>query len=436
MNNNGNNENPNNNLIDNSSNDHIDDSEPIEFDIELFNHITENVQIIDKKMNIYDIVNMFLENNQSEDPFMIINVGDVIRQYNKWMKFLPNVKPYYAVKCNPDPVILNLLAKLGVNFDCASKNEIAKIIDMKVESNRIIYANPCKMVSQIRFARSHDVDLLTFDSEYELYKLKIYHPDAKLVLRIKTDDSNSVCKFNCKFGCDLEEVESILKVGKEIKLNIIGVSFHVGSGCMSNTSYEHAIRDSAIVFKIAESIGFNFELLDIGGGFLGIDNDQITFQQVAETINNSIDKYFGGFNNINVIAEPGRFFTSKSHTLVLSIINKKIKINKETNEKTIIYYISDGVYSSFNNIYMDHFVVNENNLIPFNERDAKLYKCTIFGPTCDSIDKITDNILLPDLSIGETIICKNMGSYTTSMTIASSEVFNGFDRTKCKYILN
>lgn len=412
------------------------ENDDLNIDIEILNDLTENVQIIDKKMDTYDIVNYFLENNQSEDPFMIINIGDVIRQYHKWNKYLPNIKPFYAVKCNPDPVILNLLAKLDVNFDCASKNEIAKIIDMKVSSDRIIYANPCKMVSQIRFARSHDVDLLTFDSDHELYKLKLYHPDAKLVLRIKTDDSNSVCKFSCKFGCDLEEVESILKIAKNLNLNVVGVSFHVGSGCMNSKSYETAIMDSSTVFKIAKTIGYDLYLLDIGGGFLGVDNDSIKFCDIADVINNAIDKYFGGYDNIKVIAEPGRFFTSKSHTLVLSIINKKIKIDKETNEKHIIYYISDGVYSSFNNVYMDHYNVNEDNMIPFNERDAKLYKCTIFGPTCDSIDKITDCILLPDLSIGETIICKNMGSYTTSMTIASSEVFNGFDRTKCKYILN
>jgi len=410
--------------------------ETIDINIDIFNQISKNVEIINKKMDNFDIVNMFLENNQSEDPFMIINIGDVIRQYQKWVRYLPKIKPYYAVKCNPDPVILKLLAKLDVNFDCASKNEIAKIIDLGVSSQRIIYANPCRLINQIRYSKSHDVDLLTFDSDHELLKIKIYHPDAKLVLRIKTDDKDSICQFSCKFGVDLEEVESLLKVGKELKLDIIGVAFHVGSACMNPKSYHSAIRDSKLVFDIAEKIGFKFTLLDIGGGFPGVDSEKISFKAIAECINESIEEFFGGYDNIDIISEPGRFFTAKSHILVLSIINKKVKINKETGEKMIVYYISDGIYSSFNNVAMDHFVIDESNLIPFNERDAKKYKCTIFGPTCDSIDKITEGIMLPDLSIGETIFCTNMGAYTTSTTMTSSEVFNGFDRTKCKYILN
>lgn len=118
---------------------------PDELLLEISDLINENdIKLLNKKMDIYDIVNMFLENNQSEDPFFIVNLGDIIRQYKKWEYHLPNVKPFYAVKCNPDELILKLLAKLGCNFDCASKNEIAKIINLGVSPDRIIYAHPCK----------------------------------------------------------------------------------------------------------------------------------------------------------------------------------------------------------------------------------------------------------------------------------------------------
>lgn len=283
---------------------------PDEFVNELSNFINENgIKLIDKKLDIYDIINTFLEKNQSEDPFFIVNIGDIIRQYKKWEYYLPNIKPFYAVKSCPDKVVLDILSRLGTNFDCASKNEIVKIIDMKISPDRIIFANPCKMSNQIKFACAHDVDLLVVDSETELYKIKLYHPDSKLVFRIKTDDKHSICKFSCKFGADLEEAENILKIARNLKLNMVGVSFHVGSGCMSTETYEIAIRDSKIVFDLGKKIGYNFYLLDIGGGFLSVDTDKLTFKDVAETINNSIGKYFGGYNDkLQVIAEPGRFF--------------------------------------------------------------------------------------------------------------------------------
>lgn len=268
--------------------------------------------------------------------------------------------------------------------------------------------------TSIRFARSHDVDFLVFDSEHELYKIKLYHPGAKLVIRIKTDDKDSVCRFSCKFGADLEEIEHILNVAKRLDLDVIGVSFHVGSGCMNPDTYKTSIRDSKKVFDIGKTIGFEMILIDIGGGFLGVDNDIITFEQVADKIKEGLTEYFSNISTLQVIAEPGRYFAASSHSLVLNVINKKIKIDKDSGDKNIVYYVNDGVYSSFSNIPMDHYVVNESNLLPFNERNEKKYKCKIFGNTCDSIDKITDNILFPALEIGEYIIATGLGaSYNT-----------------------
>lgn len=284
---------------------------------------------------------------------------------------MPNIKPFYAVKCNPDQVVLKVLAKLGCGFDCASKNEIAKIIDIGVNPENIIFANPCKMPSMIKFARAHDVDLLTFDSEYELYKIKLYHCDSNLVLRIKTDDKNSVCKFSCKFGLELNEIENIFKIAKSLNLKIIGVSFHVGSSCMDPDTYKTAIRDSKKVFEIGKTFGYDMNLLDIGGGFPGVDNEKISFSHIADKINEALDEYFKDVDNLNVIAEPGRFFVASSHTLVLSVINKKVNIDKDTNEKLITLYVNDSIYSSLNCIIMDHHSISENNLIPFNERNEK-----------------------------------------------------------------
>jgi len=420
-------------------NENLDISE--EFMNQLSSFINDNnIKLIPHKMETYDIVNMFLEKNQSEDPFIIINIGDIIRQYQKWSTCLPLIKPYYAIKCNPNLVILQLLNNLGCNFDCASKNEIAKVTGLGVSPERIIFANPCKMISQIKYSRAHDVDLVVFDDVNELYKIKLFHSNAKLVLRIKTDDSNSLCKFNCKFGVDLEEVEGLLTTAKSLGLNVMGISFHVGSGCKDKNQYNTAIKDCYTTYEIAKKIGIKIELIDIGGGFPGTDNIDIKFEDIANVLNNAIKQYFFDSETeqyiVDFIAEPGRFMVASSHILVLSIINKKVKINKETNEKEIIYYVNDSIYNTLSNIMTDHYVITDQNLFPFNERNEKKYKSTIFGPTCDSLDKITDNIMLPDLEAGEYIYAINMGAYTTAMLHESSEMFNGFNKPIINYILN
>lgn len=129
-----------------------------------------NVKFYGTEYETYDIINDYLEDNQSDHAFFIVDLGEITKAYNRWTTLLPTVKPHYAVKCNPNPVILEALAILGCNFDCASENEIKTIIEITADPSRIIFANPCKMSSQIRYARANDVDLMTFDCEEELYK--------------------------------------------------------------------------------------------------------------------------------------------------------------------------------------------------------------------------------------------------------------------------
>ena len=370
-----------------------------------------NVKIFKDSDDICDIIASILEGNVSEEAFFIADIGKVIRQYEKWTITLPKVKPYYAVKCNPNPVILKTLADLGCNFDCASKNEIASVLNV-ADPSRVIFANPCKMSGQIKYARAVDVDTMTFDSDHELYKIKLYHPNAKLVLRIKVDDEGSRCRFGCKFGCHVKDVENLLNIAKALSLNIVGVSFHVGSGCSKVEKYRDAIENSLECISIAKKLGMNPYIVDIGGGF-----DDSTFDDIAKIVNEYTDR-----DDVQFIAEPGRFMVNTSHTLVVNVIGKK-NLDCE-----FVYYLNDGVYGSFNCIFFDHAVPE---VCPFNERNGPRYKSKIFGPTCDSIDKISDEVMLPELAIGEWCYIENFGAYTT----AAASTFNGFQQTPVIYVL-
>ena len=376
--------------------------------------------------DIYDIINDFLEDNPSEKPFYIIDLGELLKAFNQWVSLLPSVKPYYAIKCNPNPVIVETLSSLGANFDCASENEIKQVVEVTGDSSRIIFANPCKMTSQIRYARANDVNLMTFDCEEELYKIKLYHPYAKLLLRLAVDDSNSICKFNKKFGCPLSQVESVLNISKTLTLDVVGFSIHVGSGCQSPDAYYKAIKECKDATDIALRHDFKVSIIDVGGGFPG--DDKQAFELIAEKINDGIQDFFSAseYEGIQFISEPGRYFVQKSHTLVLNVIGKKA-VTDVDGSKNFIYYLNDGVYGSFNCIYFDHY---KPTIAPFNERDGKRYKSILFGPTCDSMDTIDENIELPELAVGEYIYVENFGAYTA----AAASSFNGFTTNICKYV--
>jgi len=359
------------------------------------------------------IISTFI--GSSEHPFYIIDLSSVTEQYTRWKTHLPRVKPHYAVKCNPDPRIIKLLGKLGCNFDCASRNEMDAVTSLQVNPSRIIFSNPCKQKSHIDHALSSKIYRMTFDSISELSKIS---PDseAQLIIRIRVDDSQSVCRFGSKFGCSLAELDDIYTFAKKAKYKLTGVNFHVGSNCRDPETYHKAIKDARRTFDKAKEYGFNFDTLDIGGGF---PSDLETFAVIAQTVNVSLDTYFK--ETPNIIAEPGRYMVEKSHTLVVSVIT--VKSDRR-------YYINEGVYGSFNCVHFDHAYPV---FLPYTLKSDKLLykKSTVFGPTCDSMDVLGDSYLLPDLSVGDRLYVENVGAYTC----AASSNFNGFNAPTRYYII-
>jgi diaminopimelate decarboxylase len=362
----------------------------------------------------------------TDDAYYIIDLGEIVKAHNRWNTCLPAVKPYYAMKCNPNPIIIELLSELGLSFDCASKTEIQHILDVTGgDASRIIFAHPCKYVSHLVYARDHNVNMMTFDCEEELYKISNNHCNANILLRLAVDDSHSLCKFNIKFGCPPENVRKLIKVASDLNLNLVGFSFHVGSGCKSADTYYDALRLCRNAMTVSQEYGYNISIIDIGGGFVAHNDDKsdISFEDTADKINEGIIDYFGEETGISFIAEPGRFFVQKSHTLVVCIIGKK------KSSDGFIYYINDGIYGSFNCIIFDH-QEPEFELVNKAKDIKKLYKSQIFGNTCDSLDEIKKCTLLPELDVGDYLYVKNFGAYTTS---ARSDGFNGYKVTDHRY---
>ncbi|CAO3676816.1 unnamed protein product [Rhizopus stolonifer] len=372
-----------------------------------------------------------------ENAFFIGDLGEVFRQHLRWKALLPRIEPFFAVKCNPDPMIVKLLASLGTGFDCASKSEIQQVLDAGVEPNRIIYANPCKQASFIRYAAQHNVSRMTFDNTEELYKIKKLYPDAELVLRILTDDSSSLCQLGLKFGAPLDTVEDLLRTAKELELNVMGVSFHVGSGCLDASAFGDAVLRARKVFDQGQAMGFNFTLLDVGGGFPGSDiKDGITFEKVAAILGPMVDSMFPP--EIRVIAEPGRYYVSSAFTICTNIIGRRTIAatpKTEQNQQQYMYYVNDGMYGSFNCIIFDHQVVypkvlvKDKNFVYGQQLQEPHYESSVWGPTCDSIDCLNKSTQLPVLEAGDWLYYENMGAYT----ICAASQFNGFRKSEVLY---
>jgi len=380
-----------------------------------------------------------------EEPFYVVDLSEVLRQVQTWREELPRVTPFYAIKCNPNPAFLKVLEKLGCGFDVASRDEIERVKEVITDNsdlgNRCIYANPCHPISHVRYARTSGVQLTTADNVDELYKLKKYWPEAQIVIRIKTDDSHSVCQFSTKFGAELSVAFEMVDIIRDLGLNLAGVSFHVGSGCGDVGSFIKAIRDARSVFDYAsKTLNKNLWLLDLGGGWQGKSNEQgnAAFISVARTIKPVLDELFPADGEVRIIAEPGRYIAHSTHTLITSIFSRRIEKSR------VLYYIYEGVYHSFNCLIFDHAEpeikhISYDELISDHVTDEVEQRVghtdkpvTMYGSTCDSMDVVLqDSHAIPNcLECGDVLFVENFGAYT----IAAGTEFNGFKRAKIHYI--
>eukprot|EP01091_Cochliopodium_minus_P020457 TRINITY_DN8957_c0_g1_i1.p1 TRINITY_DN8957_c0_g1~~TRINITY_DN8957_c0_g1_i1.p1 ORF type:complete len:722 (+),score=265.08 TRINITY_DN8957_c0_g1_i1:145-2310(+) len=425
----------------------------------IYQELSKHISIV-KETETKQLEQLLMKEKEKKDfgGFYFCNLGVVIDKWLLWKKLMPRAKAFYAVKSNPDVNLVRTLAMLGAGFDCASKPELEEVLSLGVKTEDIIFANPCKGRDHIEYAKNNGVAMMTFDNSDELGKIFNMYKEAQLVLRILPDDSHSLMPFGTKFGASLAESTKLIKKCKEIGANLIGVSFHVGSGCFSNQAWPDAIKLARQIWDIAVEEGFQMKLLDIGGGFPGTDNTKLKFPDIAEAACNSLNEIFPE-KNIKIIAEPGRYFCTEAYTLAVNIISKRTKITTGTQaqnhfrlvgnddhnedsqsevtasqENTVtekkMYYLSDGVYGSFNNIVFDHANPLPIPLKTFDE-NAELHKSCLFGPTCDSIDVICRDIDLPELELDDWIYFPHMGAYT----ISSASSFNGFTVPNSKYFI-
>lgn len=371
-----------------------------------------------------------------DDAFFVADLGEVYRSYGRWKRMLPNVQPYYAVKCNPNPTVLKLLGELGANFDCASLSEIDTVLNLSFSPERIIFANTCKSNSHIRYAKNVNVGLTTVDNTHELYKLKKHHPDCGILIRIATDDEEAQCRLSMKFGCTLDSaVNELLPLAEELQLNVKGVSFHVGSGAKNFDSIYEAIEEARVIFDTArEKYNRTLSVLDIGGGF-----ESETFNESSRVVKLALENFFPTTfcdqYNMKIIAEPGRFMVANAFTLAVNVIARRDALGSLLAPRTVdgMLYVNDGVYGNLNCILFDHQhpranVLCHNSKYYFGDNEEspssnELYYFSIWGPTCDGLDCISKQSNLPcNVQVGDWLYFSNLGAYTS----AASTSFNGF----------
>ena len=363
------------------------------------------------------IADYLIRKHGLHDSFYMVSMAALQNKIQEWRTYLPQVQPFYAVKCNPNEVIIKHMIENNFGFDAASQHEIDTVLRLGASPKQIIYAHPYKRTYELEHAVNHNVTMTTFDSVSELEKIKKHAPNINCLMRLRVDNPLARVQLGLKYGVRKDEYKALINYAKELNINLAGASFHVGSASKDPNIFKEAINYSKEVFDYAKEKGFIMSVLDIGGGFTGQN-----FKECAQAINETLPQIYP---SPRIIAEPGRYFAEETFTFVIPIIGQRTRDNIHE------YWLADGLYGSFNCMLYDGqaptFKVLRNPLLPEYKGSQKETESIIYGQTCDSFDSL-GKFTLPYLRNGDFLIVENFGAYT----IAGAMNFNGINMANPK----
>ncbi|MDF2155423.1 type III PLP-dependent enzyme [Vibrio sp. CAU 1672] len=348
-------------------------------------------------------------------PLLMLDCDIIRQQYHALSSALPGVTLHFALKPLPHPAVVRTLLAEGASFDLATSGEVSLVAQQGVPAERTIHTHPIKRDSDIRDALEYGCRVFVVDNINELEKFKPYHDEVELLVRLSFRNAEAFADLSKKFGCSPQQAIVLIAQAKEWNIHIKGLSFHVGSQTMNPQMYVNAIETCRQVMSQVVELGLPaLSTLDIGGGFPVSYNSQVMpIEQFCQPINQALSKLP---ETVQVLAEPGRFIVAQAMTSIASVMGQAER------DGQIWYYLDDGIYGSFSGLVFDDAKYPLTTL----KKDGKRQPSVLAGPTCDSIDVIAENIMLPKLANGDLIITRMMGAYTS----ATATDFNFFKRAQ------
>jgi ornithine decarboxylase len=379
-----------------------------------------------------DRIRQFLRDRREDGPCVVLDLDVVRSNFNAFARALPDTRVFYAVKANPAPEILRLLAKLGSCFDTASVAEIEMALSAGATAERISFGNTIKKERDIYRAIELGIRLFAVDCQPEVDKI------ARAAKALNADDVQVFCRILCdcagadwplsrKFGCDPAMAADVLEHAHRQGLEAYGISFHVGSQQGNTGAWDSALASASAVFRECAERGMSLKMVNLGGGFPTKYLKAVPgVPAFGDAIFRALSKHFGN-QMPETIIEPGRGMVGNAGIIESEVV---LVSKKSANDDVRWVYLDIGKFGGLAE------TMDEAIRYPIRTpRDGgEIGPCVLAGPTCDSVDVMYEKTpyMLPfSLEIGDKVLIEGTGAYTTTYSAVS---FNGFPPLK-QYVI-
>ncbi len=363
-------------------------------------------------------VETFIRSTEFDRPTLVIDVDRVEEQFRALSTGLGRARIHYAVKANPEREIIERLVDLGSGFDAASRAEVELCLSLGARPDHISFGNTVKKPRDIEFAFHAGIRLFAADAEEELEKIAEFAPGSDVYIRLIVDASQADWPLSRKFGVAREKAVLLLDMARDLGLNPVGFSFHVGSQTRLAAMWTDTLDQVAAVWKAAQDAGHALTLLNIGGGFPAFYGEEIDGPTpYARKVMALVTERFG--DTVQVMAEPGRGLVAEAGMIAAEVLLVSRKSDEDVHRWV---YLDIGKFSGLAET-MDEAIRYQF----VTDRDHEAFgPCVLAGPSCDSADVLYEKrpVELPvGLKSGDRILIRNCGAYTSTY---ASIGFNGF----------
>jgi ornithine decarboxylase len=365
----------------------------------------------------------FLRSRREDGPCVVVDLDVVRDNYRAFAHALPDTRVFYAIKANPAPEILRLLAALGSCFDAASVVEIEMALAAGATADRISFGNTIKKERDVARAYQLGVRLFAVDCVAEVEKIARVAPGAKVFCRILCDCDGAEWPLSRKFGCVPEMATDVLEQAHRLGLEAYGVSFHVGSQQTNTGAWDIALASASAIFRECAERGIHLRMVNLGGGFPARYLKPVPgVESYGDAIFRALSRHFG--NRLpETIIEPGRGMVGDAGIIETEVV----LVSKKSEEDEVRWvYLDIGKFGGLAET-MDESIRYPIRTIHDGDEMAP---CVLAGPTCDSADVMYEKVpyMLPvSLEIGDKVLIEGTGAYTTTY---SAVAFNGFPPLK------
>ena len=334
-------------------------------------------------------------------PLLILDCERVRVQLRKLKKALPRVELHYALKPLPHPAVVATVLAEGAYLDLATSGEVHLAQRLGVDPARCIHTHPIKRPEDIANALQFGLRLFVADNPDEVRKFARLTDRAELLLRVSFRNPGAMVDLSRKFGCDPEALLELARLAAHLGVRVRGLSFHVGSQVRDAARHVEAVAACMRLMAAARRARLGtFDTLDIGGGF------PIDYAQPVQDIGRFCTPLRAAIarlpRRVRVIAEPGRYVVGPAAIGVATVMGRARR------EGHWWYYLDDGLYGCYSGQLFDQVRYPVEPLRAGGERLPSV----LAGPTCDSIDVIAENLMLPHLKVGDLLVGRAMGAYT------------------------